>query len=195
MKLAQLLIRRKGLNDRISQLTQRLSSSATVQEGDTPSENIEELIQILFKVIEEFRSIDTTIAFANTSVMVDLKQVPLNEKEDVKNIKTSLKELIIMRDTVKRIHGVLESLATNLNPSSREGGGFFRHQATDIKWVSAYDYKKVRTMADDYAKRFRELDEIIQQTNWNTEIGEKVSPEIKIENKTEVPASDFSELP
>ena len=45
-----------------------------------------------------------------------------------------------------------------------------RYSRSEVRFVPTVDVKALRTMADDAAKTYRELDTKIQQLNWSTEL-------------------------
>ena len=66
MKLAEALQERADLNRRIAQLRSRLLSNAQVQEGETPSEDPQELLTELDSCIMRLSSLMTRINLCNS---------------------------------------------------------------------------------------------------------------------------------
>ena len=70
MKLAEALSHRADRNKRMLQLTERVKSNALIQEGDTPSENIEGLLSEFGQIADEFESIVARINRTNLTVKI-----------------------------------------------------------------------------------------------------------------------------
>lgn len=45
-----------------------------------------------------------------------------------------------------------------------------RHSAREIKWVATVDVAKLQKQSEDLAKKIREVNGAIQQTNWKVEL-------------------------
>ena len=71
MKLAEALQERADLNRRIAQLRSRLLSNAQVQEGETPSEDPQELLTELDSCIMRLSSLMTHINLCNSQTVID----------------------------------------------------------------------------------------------------------------------------
>ena len=155
MKLAEGLINRSFLETRISQIRHRISKNLLVQEGEEPLEDVESLIEEYMKLKSELTDLITTIQNANSSnYLID---------EKGKETKETLQEALITRDGLTALAKGLRTISSNSVPD-------MRYSRDEIKLLSVVDPKKYLKKADKISKEARELDILIQKTNWNVEI-------------------------
>lgn len=149
MKLAEALQERADLNSKINELRSRLSNNATVQEGETPAENPAELLSQLDECAARLEELIARINATNCATVTE---------------RGTLTELIAKRDCLTLRLSAYRNLvdeASCLAP---------RATRTEIKIVSTVDVKKVQKQADELAKELRLTDNLIQQSNWLTEL-------------------------
>ncbi len=150
MKLAEMLNERKTTKQRIVLINERLHLAAKIQEGDkAPVEPPEELKTELLECYDKLAEAIVLINKANIETLVEGK---------------SLMELIATRDKHVSIAAVLHKLAEHAGP---ERGIFSKNE---VRFLPAVDIREVRKEADVHAKRARDMDNIIQAANWNTEL-------------------------
>ncbi len=149
MKLAEALQERADLNRRIAQIRSRLINNALKQEGETPAEEPAELLAELENCTEQLESVIAAINRANCRTQVDGR---------------SLTELIARKDCLTlKIQSYHELIAE----ASRTA---YRATRSEIKILSSVNVKELQKTADLMAKELRQLDNLIQQTNWLTDI-------------------------
>ena len=149
MKLAEALQERADLNSKMNELRSRLSNNATVQEGEAPAENPAELLSQLDECAARLEELIARINATNCATVTE---------------RGTLTELIAKRDCLTLRLSAYRNLvdeASCLAP---------RATRTEIKIVSAVDVKKVQKEADELAKELRLTDNLIQQSNWLTEL-------------------------
>lgn len=149
MKLAEALQERADLNSKINELRSRLSNNATVQEGEAPAENPAELLSQLDECAARLEELMARINATNCATVTE---------------RGTLTELIARRDCLTLRLSAYRNLvneASSLAP---------RASRTEIKIVSAVDVKKLQKQADELAKELRLVDNLIQQSNWLTEL-------------------------
>lgn len=149
MKLAEALQERADLNSKINELRSRLSNNATVQEGEAPAENPAELLSQLDECAARLEELIARINATNCATVTE---------------RGTLTELIARRDCLTLRLSAYRNLvdeASCLAP---------RATRTEIKIVSAVDVKKLQKQADELAKELRLTDNLIQQSNWLTEL-------------------------
>ncbi|MBC7810664.1 MAG: DIP1984 family protein [Burkholderiales bacterium] len=152
MKLAEALILRADAQKRIQQLRERLNRSAKVQEGESPPEEPQALLEELQRTLTEFVDLMKRINRTNVTTAFDAN--------------TTLTDALADRDGLSLERSILVDL---INAAA---GAQFRYGRSEIKYVSTIDVAGVQKRADDLAKRHRELDTRIQQLNWSTELVE-----------------------
>ncbi len=98
-KLAEALVERKGLQQKLGRLQARLAASAKVQEGETPAENPGELLEEARRALADIHRL--TVAINRTNMQVSL---PGSDGA------MSLMEAIAERDRLSGDRHVLEQL-------------------------------------------------------------------------------------
>jgi methyl-accepting chemotaxis protein len=150
MKLAEALIQRKDLKERIKALADRMCEDALVQEGDRPTEDPVELLKQVNDLIAQHRDLVVRINETN------LKTFLPNGR--------SLTEAIAERDALNHYFDILNRLASASIPARG------RYSRNEIRLIPTVDVAEVRKLADRTGKAIRELDAQIQAVNWTAEI-------------------------
>ncbi len=150
MKLAEVLMLRADTQKKLASLRERIAQNAVVQEGDKPHEDPIKLMKEAFGVLDELEGLVTRINAANQAA-----KLPDGR---------TLMEAIARRDTLTQRHSLLRSA---LEGGKREP---FRYSVREIKWVATVDVSKLQKQAEDLAKQIRELNALIQETNWKVEL-------------------------
>lgn len=149
MKLAEALQERADLNRKIAQLRSRLEMNATVQEGEKPAEDPAELMEELDGCIERLEELIVRINLTNCGTKADGK---------------SLTELIARRDCLTLKIGAYRSLLDQASSITQ------RMSMNEIKILRAVDVKAIQKQTDALSRELRQLDNTIQQANWQTEL-------------------------
>ena len=148
MKLAEALSIRADLQNRIDQLKSRLKYSAKVQEGDLPSENVNELFKELDECLSQFEEIVYRINRTNMQ--------SLHEGE-------TLTQMIARKDALKLRLSVMRDLLKHVVENER-------YARLEIKYVRTVDVGELRKAADKYSKQLRNLDMRLQSLNWSVDL-------------------------
>lgn len=155
MKLAEALALRGDAQKRIEQLRSRIQSSARYQEGEEPPENAGALVDEVDAVLDELESLIRRINRTNAATDVEPG--------------FTLTDAIARRD-VLRLRRTLYVAAAEAATGRGQGPGMgVRQMRSELRYLSALDVPVLRTRADDCAKDLRELDNRIQQTNWEVD--------------------------
>ncbi len=149
MLLAEALAKRAEAQDRLSRVQERLVEGALIQEGDTPPEDPAELLQEAAALMQEIETLVRRINHTNA-------QTPFEG--------ATLTDAIARRDATLRAKRLYQQVA---EAGTVRGS---RYSRSEVRFVPTVDVKALRTMADDAAKTYRELDTKIQQLNWSTEL-------------------------
>jgi len=152
LKLAETLLERKELLERLKVLRERLVADAKVQEGDRPSQEPEELLAEAEAQCRRLQELVVAINRANLRVCLPDGR--------------TLTEAIAERDVLRLWHGFLVAVADAAVPS-RDRFGMGRQE---IKYVATVDVAALRKRADEVAKACRDLDAEIQAVNWQAEL-------------------------
>jgi len=146
MKLAEALLLRRDLNNRLFQLRNEISSSVLVQEGDTLDRSITEL----FKEYDEINQ-----QYSELVVAINRK----NATTSVADSALLLMEALERREQLRRKHALLTQALDETKAAPRMG-------RNEIRLVRTIDTKTLTEQLNATAKQLRELDGKIQQTNW-----------------------------
>lgn len=155
-KLAEALVERKALQERLGRLHTRLAASAKVQEGDTPAEEPGELIEEARRILAEIKRLTMQINFTNLQTVVP------GSGEG-----TSPMEAIAERDRLRDERNLLEQLGNVARLEPNRGYGVTRNE---IKWRSTVDVADLQKQIDALSQSYRLLDTRIQEANWLTDL-------------------------
>ena len=149
MKLAEALQERADLNRKIQQLRSRLSNNLLVQEGEKTPEDPAELMKELDSSIKRLQFLMAKINMTNCRTEADGR---------------TLTEIIARRDalTLK-----LESYQDIVYQASRNTD---RARHSEIKILSSVNVADIQKKVDKMSAELRKLDNLLQETNWSTEI-------------------------
>ena len=153
MKLAEALANRADLQRRVEQMRGRLQKSALVQEGESPPEDPQELLEETERLVSEFEGYVRRINRTNLSAT-------LADGE------TTLTDALARRDALTLRYGnlnILVSTASDRMP---------RYGRAEIRILSAVEVGPLRSRMNELARERRELDIAIQQANWATDLTE-----------------------
>lgn len=149
MKLAEALRERKELTVKIESLRNRLLQNATIQEGTEPTEDPIEVLQALNSAINE--SINLVCRINKTNSLSMLEGRPLGD-------------WVVERDQLMKKASIVREFA------NKAGEVVDRYSRSEILIVPTVDVKAYQKKSDDLAKQIRDLDNKIQQANWNTDL-------------------------
>ena len=146
MKLAEALRERKQLQIKMGTLRQKLIDNAIYQEGSKPVEAPAELIKALESTRGELAALIKRINATNSSVKVG---------------DFLLGDLVVDRDTrIMEVSALIDQASQVSN----------RYSRSEILVLPSINVKETQKKVDQLAKDIRELDNLIQATNWNTEL-------------------------
>ena len=149
MKLAEALQERADLVRRIEELKRRIANNVLVQEGEKPAEDPAELLKELDSCMQRMEELIASINITNARTRV--KGTTLTEmiaRKDVLQLKISA-----YRDAVYQA-----SLSTS------------RARGTEIKVKPLLSAAELQKQIDLMCKELRETDNLLQETNWKTEL-------------------------
>jgi len=147
MKLAEALIERKSIKNKMEELKKRIYQNSQVQEGDEPTESPEYLIDELDK---ETAKLEEMI-------------IRINKTNNVTELSNGINmmEALTKRDMLRYKHFILNNLADKAVPS------LDRYSQREIKITPSIKVADIREKADEIAKAARLLDMKIQEANWS----------------------------
>jgi hypothetical protein len=153
VKLAEALVQRKALKDKMERLRQRLRDNARVQESDQPSEDPVALLRETDTVLAELEALMVRINRTNLATAMPDGQ-------------GTLMEAIAHRDMLNLKRSILGALV--------EAAGVPRERwavtRSEIRFRSTVDVAQMQKEIDALAKAHRELDTQVQAVNWLVEL-------------------------
>ena len=149
MKLAEALQSRADLMTRLSELENRMTANALVQEGEKPAEQPDVLLKEYDACAGELEHLIVRINQTNASTTIDGE---------------TLTALLARRDILKLRLNAYRDLAREGSMSAR------RATRTEIRILPTVDAASLQKTADALAKELRLLDNRIQECNWTTEL-------------------------
>ena len=149
MKLAEALILRADCQKKISQLRQRLSRCAKVQEGEQPPEDPQVLLGELSGAIAQLTTLIQRINRTNANTAFD----PGN-----------LSDALARRDTLAIQRNVLNNLIQEAALTQN------RYSRSEVRLVSTVNVAELQQQVDSLAQEYRLLDTQIQSLNWQVDM-------------------------
>ncbi len=149
MKLAEALQERADLNRKIEELRHRLGNCVLVQEGEEPPEDPARLLKELDEAVLRLEYLMTRINLTNGRTKAEGK---------------TLTEIIARKDALFiRLSAYRDLVYTAGQNTSRARG-------TEIRVKALLKASSLQAEADRTAKEIRELDNLLQETNWKTKL-------------------------
>lgn len=149
MKLAEALNLRADTAKRLSQLSERLTANAKVQEGDTPAENPQELLEELDRLTSQLEDLISRINLTNSKTLHNGK---------------SLTEMIAQKDTLSLKSSVLRNFLSAASAKTD------RYSNKEIRVFSTVNVRELQKNSDDISEEIRKLNVKIQELNWSTDL-------------------------
>jgi hypothetical protein len=154
LTLAEALVERKALKQRLDNLRGRLATNARVQEGDTPAEAPAEL---LADAERSATQMERLIAAINRTNVV----TPLPGDDNV-----TLMEAIARRDMLAVRQSILEA-TIGAAATTRDRWTVTRNE---VRTEATVDVASMQRQVDALAKTRRKLDTRLQAANWSTKL-------------------------
>lgn len=158
MKLAEALRIRKDYLSRLKQLEGRINDNCSVQEGDEPAENPNELIEEYLKLSTDLCSLVSNINLSNTEI-----RFVFGNHKDPKSMTQALAERDQLRRNVEVVRSVAKEGVIKRNMYSR----------SEIRFVSTVNVKEYQQHVDKLSQELRILDTKIQEQNWLSDLIEE----------------------
>lgn len=152
MKLAEALALRADAARRAEQLRARIGASARYQEGETPAEDAAALLTEASKALAELESLIRRINRTNAATLVD---------------GGTLTDALARRDVLRLRHSLLTSAA---DAAAGKDQRALRQLRSELKMIPALPVADLRGQADEVARQLREVDTLIQRTNWEADL-------------------------
>ncbi len=152
MKLAEALMIRGQMQNKLASIKERIKHNILVQEGETPHEDPTELMAQGSAVLDELEELVARINTCNlTAKLPDGR---------------SITQVLARRDKLAGRHALL-NIAIVASRSEPD-----RYSVREIKWNTSVNVASLQKQADDLATQLRELNTMLQQANWAIDLPE-----------------------
>ena len=151
MKLAEALALRAETTRRVEQLRSRVVANARYQEGEEPAEDAAALLVEAGQALDELESLIRRINRTNSAAV-------LREGG-------TLTDALARRDVLRLRHAVLSSAA-----EAASGSNSYRQMRSELRMYAALPVAELRTRIDELAKQIREVDVLVQRSNWEVDL-------------------------
>lgn len=148
MKLAEALIERRDLQNKLLELKNLMLANTLVEEGNEPDIEVADLLQQSDQASKQLEELIVAITKRNQEILVT-----------VEGSTCTLQSLLAKRGRLRQKY----DLYTSLLEATRENRRFGRNEIRMVKTVSV---KELTAKLDELAKSLRQTDALIQQTNW-----------------------------
>lgn len=150
MKLAEALLIRADQKKKLASLRERITRNAIVQEGELPSEKVEDLLKSAAGVMQEQMSTVQSINAANqTKKLADGRLLAM---------------VLAERDNLVHQHSLITAAIQATHKDVN------RYGQKEIKWLPQFNIAAMQKRADDLSKNIREINVIIQAANWQIDV-------------------------
>ncbi len=150
LKLAEALLLRSEYQQRIESLKQRISDNVRIQENDTPHEKPDILLSEIVNISGQLCEIIKRINRNNSKIILPDGQ--------------TMAEALVDRDMLLKERSILLGIVSKANERD------YRLTHSEVRTYLTVDVAKLQKQIDELSRRYRELDTMIQSTNWTTEL-------------------------
>ena len=154
MKLAEALALRADATRRVAQLRTRIVANARFQEGEEPSEDAAALLAEAGAALDELEGLIRRINRTNAATQIGPEG-------------GTITDALARRDMLRARHSVVTDAA---DAAAGRGQGLGRQLRSELKFLTALPVAQLRSQADDLARQIREVDSLIQQSNWQFDL-------------------------
>lgn len=147
MKLAEALVLRRDTQNKLDKLKENLIANTVIQEDDTLDVSNEELIRDYEKVNKLLSDLIIAVNKKNATTRIE-------------SLDMTIAEALEAREALHREHKLYSQILEEASNRSQ------RYSRSEIKMVRTVNTKDISKKVDQLAKKIREFDVAIQQTNW-----------------------------
>ncbi|GAB1640403.1 DIP1984 family protein [Krasilnikovia sp. MM14-A1259] len=153
MKIAEALALRADAARRAEQLRSRITANARYQEGEAPAEDAAALLAEAGEVLAGLETLIRRINRTNAATALEGGG--------------TLTDALARRDVLRLRHGLVAAAADAAAGGGQHG---YRQLRSELKMLPALPVAELRGRADDLARQLREVDTVIQRTNWEVDL-------------------------
>jgi hypothetical protein len=152
MKLAEALIARSDLQNKITEIKNRINDNVKTQDGEEAAEDIGELFETYESLMPRLEALI----------------VKINRT----NLKTEFSGEVCLADALAKRDNLRSRLNSYKSFIEHASIRQERYSRNEVKFVRQVNIKELQEKVDALAKQFRELDVQIQAINWAVELTE-----------------------
>ena len=156
--VGEALNRRSDLQKRIAQLQDRLSACVLAQEGEEPPERPDELLAEIDQRCDELQELIAKINHTNAGAKLTTGE--------------TVTEGLARRDVIALRQGALRTAIKTATGGSLGGLGLTRYSRSEIRMVRHVKVADLQSRLDTLAHQRRELDNRLQEHNWQATLME-----------------------
>ncbi|MGH2879028.1 MAG: DIP1984 family protein [Solirubrobacteraceae bacterium] len=157
--IGEALNRRADLQKRIARLQDRLRACVVAQEGEEPPEDPNEMMREIDQLCAELEELIAKINHANASA-----RLPDG---------ATVTEALARRDVIALRQSALRTAIKAATGQDRTLGGWFsRYSRSEIRTVRHVRVSELQDRLDALSRERRELDNRVQERNWQTSLTE-----------------------
>ena len=150
--VGEALNRRADLQKRIAQLQERLAACVLAQEGEEPPERPAELLAEIDRCCDELQALIAKINHTNAAAKLATGE--------------TVTEGLARRDVIALRQGALRGAIKTATGGSFGGLGLSRYSRSEIRTVRQVKVAELQERLDALARQRRELDNRLQEHNW-----------------------------
>ena len=150
MKLAEALIERADVKQKIAIINDRIYNNAKIQEGTKPNEDIGELLKELDSKLDRYNYLIVHINKTNE----------LTTNKSGETISAMIAKRDVLNEKLKAYSGLVNSGSAVINRISH----------SEIRILPSFNVANAQKMLDKISEQIRVIDTAIQELNWVTEL-------------------------
>lgn len=150
MKLAEALIERADLKQKIAIINERIYNNAKIQEGTNPNEDVGELLKELDKKLDRYNYLIVHINKTNE----------LATNKSGETISAMIAKRDVLTEKLKSYSGLVTSGSAIVDRISH----------SEIRILPSFNVADAQKVLDGISQQIRVIDTAIQELNWATEL-------------------------
>lgn len=156
MKLAEALLEKKALAGRISDLQNRYTSAALIEDGESPEEDSATLLASLGGALKRWEELTVQINQTNNAITVG-------------DTGLTMMQALARRDIIKMQQSAYSTISQTLRSRNRNRN-LYGENTPKVVVADGVNVQYFIKLVDDLGKEYRVLDTAIQAANWANDL-------------------------
>jgi hypothetical protein len=157
------LSERAEIDKMIAQRRSRIKASARYVEGEEPAEDAAELLTEVRALMHRREVLVRAINERNAATYMGHPDPEIDAR-------MTITEALAYRDRLNAERNLLNEVADYASPGASDYGYGRMRRRSELPEKTDLGIKELRTEADQIARKHREIDGLIQQSNWTTNL-------------------------